>query len=409
MDPRLREYARLAVRLGVNLQKGQTLLLRAPVSARDFARLAAEEAYAAGAREVVTEWYDDALSRLRYLHASEEVFDHLRPWEKEKLDTLASEDFAQLSIYAEDPEALSGVDPERIRRWSVARGKALEDYYDKMMRSDFSWCLVSVPVEPWARKVFPGLSGEEAVSRLWDAIYETLRITGDGRSFERWEAHDRELSRRAERLSGMDLRSLHYESGLGTDFTVELPAGYRFLGGSEKNRKGVSFIANMPTEEIFTAPKKTGSRGVLAASRPLCLNGTLVKDIRFTVEDGRIVKAEASEGLEILMKTLEVDEGSRYFGELALVDKDSPISRQGILYYNTLFDENASCHIAFGNAYPDCVAGGENLSGDEYGKVGINSSLTHEDFMIGTDDLSITGLTRSGEKIPVFRNGSFAF
>ncbi len=408
MYKRLKEYARLAVRQGNNLQKGQTLLLRAPVECAEFARLIAEEAYAAGAGEVITDWSDDAMTRLKYLHAEDKVFDTVRPWIKERYDTLADEDFALMTVYAEDPEALKGVDPDRIRRASAASGNALKDYYDKMMRSDFSWCVVSVPVLSWAKKVFPEKSDKEAMDALWDAIYETLRIDGSGSAVEKWAEHTAKLHENAEKLNALKLVSLHYENSLGTDFTVGLPEGYRFLGGAEKNRKGTEFIANMPTEEIFTAPAKYSGNGVICASRPLCLNGTLVKDIRFTVENGKIVKEEASEGLETLKKALEIDEGARYFGELALVEYDSPISKQGIVYYNTLFDENAACHIAFGNAYPDCVRGAENFSSEEYEKAGLNASFAHEDFMIGTADLSIVGTTKDGTEVVIFKNGNFA-
>ncbi|MCQ2445581.1 MAG: aminopeptidase, partial [Clostridia bacterium] len=262
MDKRLKEYARLAVRQGNNLQKGQTLLLRAPVECAEFARLIAEEAYAAGAGEVITDWSDDAMTRLKYLHAEDKVFDTVRPWIKERYDTLADEDFALMTVYAEDPEALKGVDPDRIRRASAASGNALKDYYDKMMRSDFSWCVVSVPVLSWAKKVFPEKSDKEAMGALWDAIYETLRIDGSGSAVEKWAEHTARLHENAEKLNALELVSLHYENSLGTDFTVGLPEGYRFLGGAEKNRKGNEFIANMPTEEIFTAPAKYSGNGV---------------------------------------------------------------------------------------------------------------------------------------------------
>lgn len=408
MDKKLKEYARLAVRQGVNLQKGQTLLLRAPVECAPFARLIAEEAYAAGAREVMTDWMDDTMTRLRYLNAADEVFDRVRPWIKERYDTLAAEDFALITVYAEDPESLKGVDADRIRRSSVASSTALKDYYDKMMRSDFSWCVISVPVLSWAKKVFPEKSEGEAMEALWEAIYETLRIDGSGSAVEKWAAHTARLHEKCEKLNALALKSLHYQTGLGTDFTVDLPDGYLFLGGAEKNRRGTMFIANMPTEEIFTAPQKYSGSGVICASRPLCLNGNLVKGIRFTVEKGKIVKAEAEEGLEVLQKALDIDEGARYFGELALVEYDSPISKQGIVYYNTLFDENAACHIAFGNAYPDCVKGAENFSGEQYESVGLNASFAHEDFMIGTADLSLVGTTKTGEKVEIFKNGNFA-
>ena len=409
MDNRMQEYARLAVRIGANVQKDDILMLNSPVDCAEFARMITEEAYAAGAREVIVKWSDDAVGRLKYQHAADDVFDVFPEWETLEYNTLAADQrFARIAIYAEDPEALAGIDPDRIRRASAARNKGLKEFYDKLMRSDFSWCLVSVPVLPWARKVFPGLEDEKAMEALWDAIYETMRIDGSGDAVQKWQQHTQKLRSRCELLTGMKLRQLHYTSGLGTDYTVELPKNCVWCGGSEKNRKGVDFIANMPTEEIFTAPHKYGGNGVLAASRPLCLHGNLITGIRFTVENGKIVKAEAEEGLEILEQVLDMDEGSRYFGELALVEYDSPISNQNLLYYNTLFDENAACHIAFGAAYPECVEGGCEMTPEEAEAAGLNDSDNHEDFMIGTADLEITGVTEDGREVQIFKDGNFA-
>jgi len=404
----MQEYARLAVRIGANIQEGDVLMLNAPVECAAFARLITIEAYEAGAKDVVVKWTDDVIGRLRYQNASDEVFDVFPEWEKLEYDTLAAgSGFARIAIYAQDPEALAGIDPDRIRRASAARNKSLKDFYDKLMRSEFSWCLVSVPVLSWAKKVFPDYEDDEAMDALWNAIYETLRIDGSGDAVEKWKTHTQQVRKWCEWLNGLNLRTLHYTSGLGTDFTVGLPEHCIWCGGSEKNKKGVEFIANMPTEEIFTAPHKYGGSGVLAASRPLCLNGNLIQGIRFTVENGRIVKAEADKGLEVLEQVLDMDEGSRYLGEVALVEYDSPISNQNLLYYNTLFDENAACHIAFGAAYPECVEGGCEMTKEELEAAGLNDSDNHEDFMIGTADLQISGITEDGREVQIFRDGNF--
>ncbi len=408
MDKRMQEYARLAVRVGANIQHDDILMLNSPVDCAEFARLITQEAYAAGAREVIVKWSDDEIGRLRCQYAPEDVLDSFPEWETKQYDTLAADSrFARIAIYAEDPEALAGIDPERIRRVTAARNKGLKSFYDKLMRSEFSWCLVSVPILPWARKVFPELSDENAMAALWDAIYETMRIDGSSDAVENWKQHTETLHRRCEWLNQLKLKSLHYTSGIGTDFTVELPDHAIWCGASEKNRKGNEFIANMPTEEIFTAPSKFSGNGILAASRPLCLNGNLVRGIRFTVKQGRIVKAEAEEGLEVLEQELSMDPGSSYLGELALVEYDSPISRQKLLYYNTLFDENAACHIAFGAAYPECVEGGCDMTPQELEKAGLNDSDTHEDFMIGTADLQIRGITADGTEVQIFKDGNF--
>ncbi|MDO4735108.1 MAG: aminopeptidase [Lachnospiraceae bacterium] len=408
MDKRLEEYARLAVRMGANLQEGDTMLLRAPVDCAEFARMIVKEAYDAGAKEVIMGWRDDTISRLNYLHAADEVFDSFHEWEKVQYDTLSKGKFVLLTIDAEDPEALKGVDPERIRRSVKARMTALKDYSDKLMASEFSWSIVAVPILSWAKKMFPDLSDDAAMDALWEAIYETMRIDGSGDAVEKWKLHTARLQDKCDKLNALDLKQLHYKTELGTDFTVDLPEGAIWCGGADKNKQGIDFIANMPTEEVFTAPQRDSGNGVIAASKPLCLNGTMVEGIRFTVENGKIVKAEADCGLEVLEKTLEVDEGSRYFGELALVDYDSPISNQNLLYYNTLFDENASCHIAFGAAYPDCVKGTEGKSTEELMEMGLNDSLNHVDFMVGTAKTEITGITKDGQTVVIMKDGNFA-
>jgi aminopeptidase len=279
---------------------------------------------------------------------------------------------------------------------------------DMQMRNDFPWCVVSIPSTAWALKVFPGSSPEEAVNKLWDAIFEAVRVKGDGGAVQRWADHAASLQKRAKILDGHNFSKLVFENSLGTDLEVELPENHKWVCCGERAHSGFTFIANMPTEEIFTLPKKGGVNGVICSSIPLSLDGTLVKDIRFTVKDGKIVDATASEGLETLKKKLEVDEGARYLGEVALVPHKSPISDMGVLFYNTLFDENASCHFAFGRAYP-CFKDATTASPEEQKKRGLNDSVVHVDFMIGTPDLSITGITADGKEIPVFVNGNFAF
>ena len=407
MDKRLEEYAKLAVRMGANIQEGDTMLLRAPVDCAEFARMIVKEAYDAGAKEVIMGWRDDTISHLNYLHAADEVFDSFHEWEKVQYDTLSKGKFVLLTIDAEDPEALKGVDPNRIQRSVKARMTALKDYSDKLMASEFSWSIVAVPILSWAKKMFPELSDDEAMNALWEAIYETMRIDGSGDAVEKWQQHIAKLQEKCEKLNALDLKTLHYKTELGTDFTVDLPEGAIWCGGADKNKQGINFIANMPTEEVFTAPQRDSGNGVIAASKPLCLNGSLIEGIKFTVENGKIVKAEADTGLDVLEKTLDVDEGSRYFGELALVDYDSPISNQNLLYYNTLFDENASCHIAFGAAYPDCMKDTDGKTTEELLQMGLNDSLNHVDFMVGTAETEITGITKEGKTVVIMKDGNF--
>ena len=406
----LREYARLAVRMGVNLQKGQKLVVRAGVDSAYFVRLVTEEAYAAGARDVIVHWSDEKIARERYLHAENDVFDEAYPWQVQMFDLLSAEGAAFLSVSSSDPAAFEGVDPDRIRRFSVAYGKANEKFYARLMASRIPWSIVAIPCEAWAKKVFPGKSGEEAVKLLWEAIFRAVRIREGGDAVGEWTAHCSRLTDQAKKLNDYKFAALRYENALGTRLTVELPEGYLFAGGSEKDERGVDFIANMPTEEVFSAPKRDGVNGVVCSSKPLVLNGNLVEGIRLTLKDGRIVDAQAERGEEYLRAEIEIDEGAHYLGEVALVPYHSPISESGILFYDTLFDENASCHFAFGEAYPTCIEGGADLSKEELLARGINAeSNTHVDFMVGTSDLSITGVTRDGKEIPVFVNGDFAF
>jgi aminopeptidase len=275
------------------------------------------------------------------------------------------------------------------------------------MRSEFPWCVVSAPSPAWAKKVFPGTSEETAIEKLWDAIFDATRVSGDGNAVTRWEDHGASLKRRVDILRNHNFAKLIYKNKLGTDLTVELPEKHTWIGGGEV-KNGLTYIANIPTEEIFTLPKKNGVNGTICSSMPLSLDGNLIKDIKFTVKDGKIIDATASEGLETLIKKLDVDEGARYFGEVALVPHKSPIADTGILFYNTLFDENASCHFAFGKGYPAFIDA-ESSPEAELAARGMNDSCIHIDFMIGTPDLSIVGVTHDGKEIPVFVDGNFAF
>ena len=409
MDEKLREYARLLVEVGVNLQKGQTLVISSPVDCAPFARLCAEAAYAVGAREVVMRWGDDTISRLTFLHAADELFDSVPEWMKVMMNGLAEEGAAFLSIIGNDPEAFLGVDPERMLRSSRASGRDLEPFRTRLMANRNAWSLGAIPVESWAKKVFPDCGGDEAMEKLWDAIFKSVRITGAGDAVERWRAHEALLRARIDRLNAWHFESLHYRNGLGTDLVVRLPKGHLWAGGSSATPEGLRFIANMPTEEIFTAPQRDGVNGVVYAAMPLVYNGNIIEGIRFVVREGRIVEAHADKGEELLLTAIDVDEGARYFGEAALVPYDSPIRNQEILFYDTLFDENAACHIAFGEAYPECVQGGEDMSREELAAAGLNSSDTHVDFMIGTADLSIVGRQADGTEIEIFRDGNFTF
>ena len=408
-DAKLNEYAHLLVEIGVNVQPGQTVRLRSEVDCAPLARMCVEACYDRGAREVVMEWDDDFVFRQKFLRASEDVFADYPAYEKARIDWYLDRGAVDLAILGSDPELLKGVDPARMQTYRRAAGNATKAYGDALEANKFQWSLGAHPVPAWAKKVFPDLSEQEAMDALWDAIFPVCRITGDGKAVERWREHIAATARRCETLNSYNFKSLHYTNSLGTDLTVELPENHVWAGGSEKSAAGIEFVPNIPTEEIFTAPKWDGVDGRVYAALPLALDGNLVKDFYLDFRGGRIVDVHAAEGEDILRHSIDLDEGSHYLGEAALVPYDSPIRNKGILFFETLFDENASCHLAFGSSYPTCVKGGADMTEAEQKAAGLNQSINHVDFVVGTEDLSIVGTTHDGQEVPVFVNGNFAF
>lgn len=403
----LEKYARLIVRTGINIQKNQMLVISSPIECAEFTRVISEAAYKEGARDVVIRWTDELSSKIRYLLASEEVFDDFPEWQKDFYMYYVQQGAAFINIAAEDPELLKDVDATRVVRVQKAGSIALKQYRERLMSNKNVWCVVSVPTKAWAQKVFPELSADDAVAKLWEAIFKTVRVDRDDPVMA-WEKHKINLKQSMEFLNSHKFKYLHYKNSLGTDLTIELPEKHIWLGGSEYSPEGVEFIANMPTEEVFTLPKKTGVNGRIVSTKPLNYNGNLIEKFSLTFKDGRITEYSAEKGSEILKNLIDTDDGSHYLGEVALVPYDSPISKLNILFYNTLFDENASCHLAIGKAYPVCIEGGEAINNEELAALGVNDSLVHEDFMIGTDDLEIMGTTADGQQILIFKNGNFA-
>lgn len=408
-DAKLREYARLIVEIGLNLQPGQTPRIQTEIEGAPLARLCVDACYDLGARQVLCDFSDGYITRQTYLRADEATFSEYPSYMKAKLDWLLDIESPSLSLTGSDPELLKGVDPARIRARQIAADEPTRPYYDAMMASRFPWCGAAYASAAWARKVFPSLSEGEAIDALWKAIFTTCRVTGDGQATARWRAHNDAVARRAATLNAYAFTSLRYHSENGTDLTVALPQNHIWAGGSEKSASGIVFTPNMPTEEIFTAPRRDGVNGIAVSALPLSLGGQLVRDFRFEFQGGKIVSVSAVEGEETLREAISLDEGASYLGEVALVPYHSPIRATGLTFYNTLFDENASCHLAFGAAYPTCVAGGGAMSEEEQRRAGLNQSMTHVDFMIGTRDLNITGTTPDGREIPVFVDGNFAF
>ncbi len=408
-EAKLKEYAHLLVEVGMNVQPGQTPRIAASVECAPLARLCVEAALDRGARDVVVEWSDDFVTRQRYLKADQAVFSEMPEYVKGKFQWFLDTQCPSLAIVGSDPEMLKGVEPERIQTWQRTSAPFTRPYLDVISAGRIQWTIGAHPTRAWAEKVFPDKKGEEAVDALWEAIFSVCRITGDGKAVERWQAHVEATARRAKLLNEYHFRSLRYTNSLGTDLTIRLPEGHVWMGGAEETPAGVPFVANMPTEEIFTAPCWDGVDGRVYASLPLALNGNLVKGFYMDFEGGKIVNVHAEEGEAFLRNSVTMDEGSSYLGEVALVPYDSPINNTGILFYNTLFDENASCHLAYGSAYPTCVKGGEEMDEQAQKAAGLNQSMNHVDFMIGTADLSIVGTTYDGREIPVFVEGNFAF
>lgn len=404
----LEKYALLLIKTGINIQKDQTLVINSPIECASFARILSKIAYTEGAREVVLNWRDELSSKIKFMHAPEEIFEEFPDWQRDFYLSNVRKGAAFLNISASDPELMKDVNPERMVKSQKAASAAIKEYRERLMSNRNVWCVASIPTVSWAKKVFPELSEEEAVEKLWEAIFKTVRVDTEN-PVASWETHKSNLKRSMDFLNSNKFKYLQYKNSLGTDLKIELPENHLWLGGSEYTPEGIEFIANMPTEEVFTLPKKTGVNGIVVSSKPLNYNGNLIEEFSLTFEKGRIVDFQAEKGYEILKKMIETDEGSYYLGEVALVPYDSPISNSNILFYNTLFDENASCHLAIGKAYPVCIKNGENLSDEELVKLEVNDSIVHEDFMVGTEDLQIIGITADGKEIAVFENGNFAF
>ncbi|MBU3184692.1 aminopeptidase [Clostridium estertheticum] len=409
MDNKLLEkYALLLVKTGINIQKDQTLVINSPIECSAFTRIVSRIAYLEGAREVVVTWRDELSTKIKFMFAPEEIFSEYPDWQRDFYVSSARKGAAFLSISASDPELMKDVNPERLSKSNKAASTAIKEYRDRMMSNKNVWCVASIPTQAWANKVFPKVSEDEAMEKLWNAIFKTVRVDALD-PVASWETHKSNLKKSMDYLNLNNFKYLQYKNSLGTDLKIELPENHLWLGGSDYTPGGVEFIANMPTEEVFTLPKKTGVNGTVVSSKPLNYNGNLIENFSLTFEKGKVVDFKAETGYDILKSIIETDEGSCYLGEVALVPYDSPISNSNILFYNTLFDENASCHLALGKAYPVCIKNGENLSNAELSKLEVNDSFVHEDFMVGTEDLQIIGITADGNEVSVFEKGNFAF
>ncbi|WP_391203949.1 aminopeptidase [Psychrobacillus sp. L4] len=403
----LEKYAALAVEVGVNIQPGQNLFIASSIDSVELVRLITKKAYEVGANQVFVDFSDDEITRLRYELAPKESFEFFPSWKVQEKELLAEQGAAFMSIMSQSPDLLKGVDTSKIAAFQKAAGTALSKYRQYMQSDKVSWTVIASPSKEWAKMVFPNVTEEEQVSALWDAIFKAVRADLED-PVSAWKEHDKLLHMKVDYLNDKNYKKLHYTAP-GTDLTIELPAGHLWCGASSVNEKGEDFMANMPTEEVFTVPLKTGVDGYVSSTKPLSYGGNIIDNFTVSFENGRIVKVEAEEGQLVLEDLVATDEGAHYLGEVALVPHDSPISNSNLLFYNTLFDENASNHLAIGSAYAFCLKGGKTMSREELAKNGLNDSITHVDFMVGSDKMNIDGVKEDGTTEPIFRNGNWAF
>ncbi|MBQ5837488.1 MAG: aminopeptidase [Clostridia bacterium] len=401
-----RKYAKLLVKQGVNIQKGQQLNISADVEAAEFVALLVEEAYRAGAGYVRVDWSMTQTTKLAYRHCSMKTLCDVPDWQVERARHDSEILPARIALLSQDPDALASANPEKIARASIAASKKLKPFREAM-ENKHQWLVCAIPGKAWAKKVFPNDRASVAVEKLWEAILSTVNCNEENDCIAEWDKKNNDFKEKSEWLNSKNFDYLHYRSSNGTDFTCELMKESVWCGGGETTLGGVFFNPNMPTEEIFTTPKKGRCNGRLVSTMPLSVRGTLIDKFYIDFEDGKAVSWHAEKGNEALGKLITTDEGSAMLGELALVPKDSGIAESGLLYYNTLFDENASCHVAIGMGYSNCVKGFENMTLDELRELGVNDSMIHVDFMIGADDLTITGY-KDGVATPVFVNGKWA-
>lgn len=408
LSPEFDRFAELLVVKGVALKEGQELVVSSPVETADFARRVVRAGYAAGARHVTVIWTDDELTRLDYENAPLDWFERTPSWKVEQMNSLAAQGACFLTLLGSDPGAFNGVDPAKPAAAMLARNTECDVWRHGIDFGDNAWCLGGVAVRSWAQRIFPELDGNEALLKLWESILAASRANGEDPIAD-WDEHDANFAKNRGILNDYRFDRLHYTSSNGTDLVVGLPKKHLWGGGSHRTNDGTVFIPNIPTEEVFSAPDRLRVDGIVHATMPLAHQGQIVDGFWFKLEGGKVVDFDAREGKEVIQKVLEMDEGSSYLGEIALISKDTPIREAGILYYNTLFDENASCHIALGKGYMDNIEGSESMTPEELVEAGLNNSHAHVDFMIGADDLCITGITEDGREIPVFVDGLWAW
>ncbi len=402
----LKKYANLIVRMGMNVQKGQDVLIRASLEQPEFVQMVVEECYKAKARKVTVEWNYDPLTKIHVRYQSVKTLGEVPEWVKAKQQYYCDTLPCTLYLASEDPDGQKGMNIKKMAKGRQLSYPILKPYVDDRNGKQ-QWCIAAVPGKAWAKKVFPGLRTSVAVEKLWEAILTTSRVTDD--PVAAWQAHNADLKARCEYLNSLGIESLHYTADNGTDLTVGMIPEAIFCGGGETTKAGVFFNPNMPTEECFISPMRGKAEGIVYSTKPLSYQGQLIDNFWLRFEGGKAVEVGAEKGQELLEQMITMDEGAAYLGECALVPQNSPICQSGILFYETLFDENAACHLAVGSGYTDTIKDSHNKTLQECQEMGINDSMIHVDFMIGCDTMDIDAITTDGKVIPVFRQGNWAF
>ena len=403
----LKKYASLAVRTGINIEKGQLLVIRASVKDHEFVELCVKEAYEAGAGKVSVVWNDENISHMSYEYETTESLSFVPDWVVERTRYQQERGAAFLTIDSETPGLMADIDQDKLQTVRLEYMKRMKPFQAYTMNNIGQWCIIALPGKKWAKKVFPEKGEDEAVDALWEAILQSVRINEDNDPVAEWKAHDEELMRHCKLLNEYNFDRLHFVSELGTDLYVGLVKDHVWSGGGNYSKSGTFFNANIPTEEVFCMPDRNRVDGKVFASKPLSHAGKVIEDFWFSFKDGIVIDYSAKKEKDALTKLLDTDEGSRHLGEVALISYDSPISNQNILYFNTLFDENASCHLALGRCYPENIKDGEEMSEEELLSHGGNQSMNHVDFMFGTKEMRVTGIENDGTEVEIFRNGNF--
>ena len=402
----LENYARLITEIGVNVQKGHTIVVQISVDQAELARLITKKAYELGAAEVIVQWTDDFVQREFLAFAADDRLETIPQHKVDQTEDWIAKGASRISVVSSNPDALAGIDHQRVATYQAASGKALLNLRKATQANKVSWTVVAAAGQDWAQKVFPDLSPEDAQDKLWDEIFKTTRIY-ENDPVAAWKAHDEKLQKKADELNKEQFTALHYTAP-GTDIIIGLPKNHLWEGAGSYNARNEKFMANMPTEEVFTAPDSRRVDGYISSTKPLSYAGTIISGMKFTFKDGKVVDFSAEQGQEVLKNLLETDEGATRLGEVALVPDPSPISQSGITFFNTLFDENASNHLALGSAYAFSIQGGTEMNEEELKEAGLNRSQTHVDFMVGSNQMDIDGIREDGSTVPIFRNGDWA-